>query len=293
MELPGDIKFFPNNEVECNALDYWNRIIRSIEVEVGVVLTANKRYMGILISPDIRLAQRNFNFSDVVEIDLTDILPTDIDIGQIGRISYCIIQLLPYDDFEYQDIRSNLDIAINRIREGSFYVTKNRDDTINQIIQLPYVIAKGSKRARWWGKGIFAPGLNIKSELKYSITGKAKLDVQIVLESVVSITGGHFIGRGLQMITNSEGDDTNEALMIPVKEIPDTGLSITSREVHIGKPDTRKHVENIDFIYDTYKNDAWKGETPALHPKDSKIRSPSSPKDFSLSSPKGFKMKDP
>ena len=257
LDLPGGIKFFPKKDLKCNAIDYWSKIIKSIDVEAGVVLGNNFRYLGILISPDVGLEKRAFRYSDFIEIDLSEIIPMNIEIGAIGKISYDIIQLLPYEN-EYQGYDSSINIAIKRIKKGSIYVLGNKDATINQVVKLPFIIAKGSKKARWWGKGVLATGLNIIIEGENIVKRKARDNNKNIINVVLGITGGYLVGRGLQMKTNIEADESDEALMLPSELTPGIESAVASNEKIISKKDSRINIKDLNDIYLIYTTEIFK-----------------------------------
>jgi hypothetical protein len=157
---------FPGQVVDIN-----NFILGNTTVIPGVLSFGGNQFFSILTSSDLDAQPETLGISDSVELDLTTVFPTDVNVGDVGRMDYTMIQLDRPSDPSSESGLSPLEVAVSRSNEGLAFGPSLDNMTLAGIFDQPFVVSQGSKKLKYFGKGLGVLGDTIEGFSKGGVLG--------------------------------------------------------------------------------------------------------------------------
>jgi len=204
----GGATFTSTSAFPGQVVDIDNFILGNTTVIPGVWSFGGNQFFSILTSSDLDAQAETLGISDSVEIDLTTVFPTDVNVGDVGRMDYTMIQLTPPSDPSSESGLSPLEVAVSRSNEGLVFGPSIDNMTLAAIFDQPFVVSEGSKRWRYFGKGLSVVGQTIGGGVAGATIGTAVPVLGTGGGAVVGGVGGFLTSLGNAIVENNKGDDT-------------------------------------------------------------------------------------
>ena len=150
----GGATFTSTSAFPGQVVDIDNFILGNTSVIPGVLSFGGNQFFSILTSSDLDAQAETLGISDSVELDLTTVFPTDVNVGDVGRMDYTMIQLTSPSDPSSESGLSPLEVAVSRSNEGLVFGPSIDNMTLAAIFDQPFVVSQGSKGWRYFGKGL-------------------------------------------------------------------------------------------------------------------------------------------
>jgi archaellin len=116
----GGATFSSTNLYDSQAVDFNDtpQILSNTTVIPGVLSFGGNQFFSILASSDIDQKAETIGESDSIEVDLTTVFPSGVNIGDTGRISYSLLQFTRPADSSLEVGLSSLETAVFRSTQG-------------------------------------------------------------------------------------------------------------------------------------------------------------------------------
>lgn len=203
---------FPGKVVDIN-----NVILGNTTAIPGVLSFGGNQFFSILTSSDLDAQAETLGISDSVELDLTTVFPTDVNVRNVGRMDYTMIQLGRPSDPSSESGLSPLEVAVSRSNEGLAFGPSIDNMTLAGIFDQPFVVSQGSKGWRYFGKGLIVAGTTGAGVLTAGPWGGVF---------------GFLTSLGAAIERNNQGDDTPDPSP-PPNLIPDPGPAVVPEPLTI------------------------------------------------------------
>jgi hypothetical protein len=204
----GGATFTSTSAFQGQVVDINNFILGNTTAIPGVLSFGGNQFFSILTSSDLDAQAETLGISDSVEIDLTTVFPTDVNVGNVGRMDYTMIQLGRPSDPSSESGLSPLEVAVSRSNEGLVFGPSLDNMTLAQIFDQPFVVSEGSKGWRYFGKGLSVAGQTAGGALGGAAVGSAIPALGTTAGAIIGGGAGLLIGLGDAIEKNNDGDDT-------------------------------------------------------------------------------------
>ncbi len=146
--LGGGVTFTPTNAFKSLALDADRIILDNTTVQPGLLRLGNDSLFSVLTSPDLSKKAETIGVSDHIQSDITSILPSDVKVGDVGRMDSSFIQFrMPADQSAEMGL-TPLQIAESRASNGLISIPSIDGEHLAEITNLPFIVAEGSGQMR-------------------------------------------------------------------------------------------------------------------------------------------------
>jgi hypothetical protein len=216
----GGATFTSTSAFSGRVVDINNFILGNTTVIPGVLSFEGNQFFSILTSSDLDAQAETVGISDSVELDLTTVFPTDVNVGDVGRMDYTMIQLgSPPDPFSEFGL-SPLEVAVSRSNEGLVFAPSIDNMTLTGIFDQPFVVSQGSKNLKYLAKGICVGITASKCAVLGGLEG-GKLNplgpgLSVAAGAIVGGSFGLVIGIDQAIYNNAKGDDTPDPVPEPL-----------------------------------------------------------------------------
>lgn len=219
----GGATFTSTSIFQGQVIDINNFILGNTTVNSGILSFDGNQFFSLLVSSNIDAKAETLGISDSVEIDLTTVLPDDVNIGDIGQMDYALIQFTSPSNPSSEFNLSPLEVAVSRSNsnEGLVFGPSVDGSTLAQIFGQPFVVSEGSKGWRYFGKGLTVAGGTTIGSLTGAGIGSAIPGLGTTAGAIVGGAGGFLTSLGTAIVNNTDGDDTPDP-QPPNDLIPDT-----------------------------------------------------------------------
>ena len=218
---------FPGKVVDIN-----NVILGNTTVIPGVLSFGGNQFFSILTSSDLDALAETLGISDSVELDLTTVFPTDVNVGDVGRMDYTMIQLGRPSDPSSESGLSPLEVAVSRSNEGLVFSPSIDNMTLAEIFDQPFVVSQGSKGWRYFGKGLAVAGDTGTGALAGAAVGAAIPGLSIGLGAALGGGFGFLSSLGGAIERNNQDDPTPDPTP-PITLIPDPDPAVVPEPLTI------------------------------------------------------------
>lgn len=161
----GGATFTSTSAFPGKVVDIDNFILGNTSVIPGVLSSEGNQFFSILTSSDLDAQAETLGISDSVELDLTTVFPTDVNVGDVGQMGYTMIQLGRPSDPSSESGLSPLEVAVSRSNEGLVFGPSIDNMTLAAIFDQPFVVSQGSKNWRYVGKGLLVAGNTVTGSI--------------------------------------------------------------------------------------------------------------------------------
>ncbi|MEG4292455.1 PEP-CTERM sorting domain-containing protein [Microcoleus sp. C2C3] len=217
---------FPGKVVDIN-----NVILGNTTVIPGVLSFGGNQFFSILTSSDLDALAETLGISDSVELDLTTVFPTDVNVGDVGRMDYTMIQLGSPSDPSSESGLSPLEVAVSRSNEGLVFGPSLDNMTLAEIFDQPFVVSQGSLNWKFIAKGLVVAGVTAKGALKGAAVGSTVPGLGTGIGAALGGGGSFLISSGAAVLANIKGDKTPDPKFTTI--IPDPGPAVVPEPLTI------------------------------------------------------------
>lgn len=217
---------FPGKVVDIN-----NVILGNTTVIPGVLSFGGNQFFSILTSSDLDAQAETVGISDSVELDLTTVFPTDVNVGDVGQMDYTMIQLTSPLDPSSESGLSPLEVAVSRSNEGLVFGSSLDNMTLAGIFDQPFVVAQGSENLRFYAKGAVILGATGAGALSGAVAGTVVPGLGTAVGAVAGGSFGLLGSLGGAYLLNTKGDKTPDPT--PITIIPDPGPAVVPEPLTI------------------------------------------------------------
>lgn len=205
----GGATFTPTSAFQGKVIDNNLFALENTTIIPGVVSFAENQFFGLLTSSDLDIESETIGIGDSIEItDLTPFLPVDVNVGDVGRMDYTMVQLLTPSNPSIEFGLSPLDVAVSRSFSGLGLIPSLDNKTVAQVFNQPFVVSEGSKGWKYFGKGLFIIGTTAGGALGGGFAGSALPGVGTTAGALYGGGAALLASIGDSIVNNTDGDQT-------------------------------------------------------------------------------------
>lgn len=214
----GGATFTSTSAFPGKVVDIDNVILGNTTVIPGVLSFGGNQFFSILTSSDLDAQAETVGISDSVELDLTTVFPTDVNVGDVGRMDYAMIQLDSPSDPSSESGLSPLEVAVSRSNEGLVFGPSLDNMTLAEIFDQPFVVSQGSLNWKFIAKEILVvrPITRLGTRVGAAVGTAVKPGLGTAIGAIGGAVGGRYIGRRVAEEINNKGDDTPDRVPEPL-----------------------------------------------------------------------------
>lgn len=224
--FPGKATFTPIDGLSSKVLNYYRTIINNADVEVGILRKDGWTFLAFIVSPNIAKKKRAIGLSDMLDIDITRVLPEGVPVGSEGKMTYFLIQTLPPEDQSIEDGMTPLETMISRAEAGLIQMPADGEWNTSQIEDLPFIIGEGSRKVRMWCKAGIVIGTTGGSALAGMALGTAGSPIGTVVGGIIGGGSAFLATLSTVVLQNIQDDQSDEGLRLPPSPLPPSGPAL-------------------------------------------------------------------
>ena len=210
--LPGGVTFTPTAAFKALAVDVDRRILDNTSVMPGILKFGNNNFFSVVTSPDLEKKAETIGISDALRVDLTSVFPSDVKIGDVGRMDYSFMQFTAPIDYSRENTLTPLQILQSRAENGLISIPSHDNQNMSEVFNFPFIVAEGSSAWTYFGKGLSTVGLATGGTLAGAVAGSVVPGIGTTAGAITGGIGGFLVGLGGAIERNSTGDNTPDPM---------------------------------------------------------------------------------